>query len=166
MIKTTLLFISIAAMGTAGCSGSSSSTDDRSGGESENIESLFADLVDDERETVMIESGEISASEFDIMPAAFDTIIVRAAPGSSEAGRAVDALLKGSFPDACTQLHELSQRSSEAGAVVSLTMRRPRSAICAQVVRPYRYFFELDGTYAIGDHTLVVNDRPYAFSIE
>ena len=154
-----LLLVTAAAVG---CSGSSNSMDTAPTKPSDR----FADLVDDDRETVMITPADLDAEEYDIMPATFDTVIVRAAPASSDGRHGVDALLKGSFPDGCTHLHEMSQRKTDSGQAVTLTMRRPLSEICTQVVRPYRFFFELDDRYPPGDFTLVVNDRPLAFVVE
>lgn len=126
----------------------------------------FADLEDDERETVLITTSDESTGEFRMSPAVFDTVIVRSVPTTEDEPRVVEALLKGSFPDGCTELHQMVQSKTDRGESATLTMRRPLSAMCTQVVRPYRFFFELDARYPPGDYVLVVNNRLFAFTVE
>ncbi|MFV1980745.1 MAG: hypothetical protein ACC655_06290 [Rhodothermia bacterium] len=147
----------------AGCGGMSNSTSTESSGGAPS--DRFAGLVDDERETVMIATSDESAGEYRMSPAVFDTVIVRSVPAVENEPRVVEALLKGSFPDGCTELQQLMQSKTAGGQSATLTMRRPVSAICTQVVRPYRFFFELDFRYPPGDYMLVVNDRSFAFTV-
>lgn len=148
----------------ASCGGSAGT----SNGESEPVQNveLFSDFMDDERETVMITPAVDSAIAYEISPAAFDTVIVRPIPVDDDQRHWVEALLKGSFPEGCTELHRLTQTETADGQSVTLTMRRPQSAICTQVVRPYRFFFELERRFPPGSYTLVVNDRVFPFTVE
>jgi hypothetical protein len=146
------------------CGGSGEST--TTAPASESVADRFADLTDDERETVMISPLESGQAKYQVMPAVFDTVVVRAVAGPADEPRLVDVLLKGSFPDACTELNELTQSGHEDDEIATLTMRRPESAVCAQVVRPYRFFFQLSKRYAPGEHTLLVNDVPFRFEVE
>ena len=157
-------FLVLALPFIAGCGGMSNSTSTK--GADSTPSDRFADLVDDERETVMITTSDDSAGEYLMSPAVFDTVIVRSVPATEKEPRLVEALLKGSFPDGCTELHRLMQSKTAGGQSATLTMRRPLSAICTQVVRPYRFFFELDVRYPPGDYMLVVNDRSFAFTVE
>jgi hypothetical protein len=147
-----------------GCGGSSNST--TTDAPSLSTTTSFEDLEDDERETVMIATADRSSGAFTINPAAFDTVIVRSVPAEENEARVVEALLKGSFPDGCTELHELEQTGSSDGQIATLTMRRPESAMCTQVVRPYRFFFRLDDRFSPGEYVLVMNDRSFEFKVE
>jgi len=91
---------------------------------------------------------------------------VRSVPAAENEARVVEALLKGSFPDGCSELHQLTQSKTTGGESATLTMRRPLSAVCTQVVRPYRFFFKLDARYPPGDYVLGVNNRSFAFTVE
>ena len=99
-------------------------------------------------------------------PAVFDTIHVRheLVQAVGEEVR-VEVLVKGSFPDSCTDLHNMSQSRAENLVTVNLNMRRPQGVMCASVVRPYRYYVMLDGTYGLGHYRLRVNDKVRTFVI-
>ena len=148
----------------ASCGGTSNSAS--TGGTDDSAVDRFSDLVDDERETVMITTAEESAGEFSMSPAVFDTVIVRSVPATGSEARIVEVLLKGYFPDGCSELHDLTQANTEGGQTATLTMRRPQSAICTQVIRPYRFFFELEERFQPGEHTLTVNDKAFRFTVE
>lgn len=159
----------LAALILSSCGGTGNSTAPAGGTDSSEVARMkehFADLVDDERETVLIAPADRDPDAYEITPASFDTVIVRAEPHPTDGRKAVDVLLKGSFPDGCTELHKMTQHSTADGRTVELTMRRPEGAMCTQVVRPYRYFFVLDGTFAAGQYTLTVNERPFHFTVE
>jgi hypothetical protein len=103
-------------------------------------------------------------------PAVFDTVHVRPAP--FDGARPVDAqqvavevLVKGALPDACSELHTVRQERFGHIVEVRLEMRRPQGAVCASVVRPYRFYLMLDGGYGAGAYTLKLNDRPVAFVV-
>jgi hypothetical protein len=120
----------------------------------------------DGRETHVIVPAD-DAEEYAIHPAVFDTVHIRPQMLESlkEAPVKVELLIKGSFPDSCTRLHSLVQERAGNIVNVSLDMRRPRSAICASVVRPYRFYVELEGEYSAGNYTLKLNDSIRTFTI-
>ncbi|HLE56255.1 MAG TPA: hypothetical protein VJB15_04165 [Rhodothermia bacterium] len=126
--------------------------------------SSFEDDDDDERETVLIEPKEQADIAYDVRPALFDTALIRAQDRTA-AGALVEVLIKGYFPDGCSELNELNQEPARDGQTVSLTMRRPSDAICTQVVRPYRFFFTLDRRFELGRYVLSINGRPFSFEV-
>jgi hypothetical protein len=102
-------------------------------------------------------------------PAVVDTVHARPASFQSdlvENGRVpVEILVKGSLPDACSELHEA--RQERAGHIINmrLEMRRPQGAVCATVVRPFRFYLQLDGTFEPGSYTIRLNHDVYTFSV-
>ena len=97
-------------------------------------------------------------------PAVYDTVHVRPAPmGDGETQ--IEVLVKGSFPDSCTELHDVSQKRFEHVVNLELQMRKPRGTVCASVMRPYRFYVTLDGRYDAGNYTLKLNDRAHNFVI-
>lgn len=117
------------------------------------------------RETVLIRAPEADVSAYEVFPAAIDSVYVRVAEAESAGRRPVDVLVKGAFPDGCMELHALEQKVAPAGTAVDLQMRRPKAAICTQVVRPYRFYFALEGTYTAGAHRLSINGRTVPFTV-
>lgn len=108
--------------------------------------------------------------EYFYYPAYFDTVHVRHAPFEERVPfelqeLPVEVLLKGSLPDSCTELHDLEQ--DRAGNIIDVTLRirKPRGAVCAAVMRPYRFYFELPGEYRPGHYTLRLNNRIVPFQI-
>ncbi|MBO6575728.1 MAG: hypothetical protein JJ896_12060 [Rhodothermales bacterium] len=77
----------------------------------------------------------------------------------------VEILVKGAFPDSCTELHEAEQVRSGNIVEVTLTTRRPQGALCAAVIRPYRFYLLLSGQYAAGPYTIKVNEAAFPFEI-
>ena len=121
------------------------------------------------RETVMILPAD-SAASFFFYPAPFDTVHVRPAPFREGVAPEfqqlpVEVLVKGSFPDSCTELQDMEQRRSANIVEVTLRIRRPRGAVCAAVMRPYRFYFLLTGEYAPGHYTLKLNDEYVPFQV-
>ena len=117
------------------------------------------------RETMIIAppDGERSWSTY---PAVFETVTVRPEPVSASGDPvAVEILVKGAFPDACTELNEVSQVRTANLVDVRLSMRREQGAVCAAVLRPYRFYLLLDGRYGPGAYSLKVNDRSFPFEI-
>ena len=49
---------------------------------------------------------------------------------------------------------------------ITLDTRRPRGALCAAVMRPYRFYLTLEGTYAAGPWTLKLNGAAYPFEVK
>lgn len=121
------------------------------------------------RQTIAVTPAD-SGNVYFYYPALFDTVHVRPAPfdettSPTNPQTPVELLIKGSFPDACSMLHEVSQE--RAGNIVSvvLAMRKPRGEVCAAVRRPYRFYLMLDGQYGPGSYTLKLNDFPVTFEI-
>ncbi len=114
----------------------------------------------DGRETIVITPPSGSDS-YIYFPAVYDTVHIRFAPATSSpsASVPVEVLIKGAFPDACSELNSVKQ--SQAGNLidVDLEMRRPRGVLCASVVRPYRFYLTLEGVYTPGHYSLQINDR-------
>jgi hypothetical protein len=143
----------------AGCINSSSPATEPSGSGSS-----FEDDDDGERETVLIAPKEQADVAYDVRPALFDTALIRVQDRTAT-GALVEVLIKGYFPDGCSELNELNQEPAHDGQTVSLTMRRPSEAICTQVVRPYRFFFTLDRRFELGRYLLSINGRPFVFEV-
>lgn len=121
------------------------------------------------RQTVAVAPPD-TAEEYFYYPALFDTVHVRPAPfdaaePQTDPQAPVEVLIKGSFPDACSVLHEVAQERAGNIIIIELAMRKPRGAVCAAVRRPYRFYLMLDGTYGPGNYTLKVNDEPVPFEI-
>ncbi len=106
--------------------------------------------------------------EYRYFPAIFSTITVRVAPRTPENesdGVPVELLIKGAFPDSCTELNDVSQ--TRAGSIVNITleMRRPKGRVCASVLRPYRFYLGLDGTFGTGAYVVKLNGRSRPFEV-
>ncbi len=160
MTKPTLFTLAL-AMTIAACSGTSHtsvSIDEQFG-------HRFEGTAPDGRETHEISPPE-SGQDYAIHPAVFDSIYIRPQfdAGDSD-GQNVEVLIKGSFPDSCTELHSAKQERAGNIINVSLDMRRPRSTLCASVVRPYRFYLLLEGLYPAGNYTLKINGTVRAFTI-
>lgn len=87
------------------------------------------------------------------------------APVAGADSARVDVLIRGSFPDACYELSGVTQSRVARLIDVTLTVRRPQGAFCATVVRPYRFYLELDGRFAPGPYTLTVNGTVAPFEV-
>ncbi len=121
----------------------------------------------DGRRTIVIGPADESRS-YNIFPATYQSVKVRIATLTDQnaaTGVAVELLIKGAFPDACTALHRVNQERSGHIVNVNLEMRRPQGAVCATVLRPYRFYLTLDGTFAEGSYSVLLNDRAHAFEV-
>ena len=78
---------------------------------------------------------------------------------------AVEVLIKGAFPDSCAQLHDVVQQRAGNLVLVTLTMRRPQGAICASVMRPYRFYLTLNGSFSPGPYSLKLDDVSHPFVV-
>lgn len=110
-----------------------------------------------------------SLRDYFYAPAILETIVVRPAPyrgtEADSSGVPVEVLIKGALPDACAELHRVSQVRAARLISIDLTMRRLRSDVCATVVRPYRFYVLLDGLYGPGAYSLSVNGTVKPFEI-
>ena len=123
-------------------------------------------VAPDGRETVLLAPADTAAG-FITLPAILDSVAVRPAVAAAPPGTAVpvEVLVKGTLPDACTVLDAATQERAGHLISVTLTMQQPHGALCAQVVRPFRFYLPLEGTYAPGHYTLRVNGAAYPFRI-
>ena len=122
--------------------------------------------AEDGRETLLI-GPPADSSRFFVYPAVVDSVAVRPAQRSAAPGVAVavDVLVKGALPDACSELNAVTQTRTGHFVALTLTMRQPRGAVCAQVVRPYRFYVSLDDALPAGSYTLTLNGRVTPFQI-
>ena len=129
----------------------------------------YADEGPDGRPTLVIAPPD-SAETYFTYPATYDTVHVRPAPFGALAPAAtpetqVELLIKGAFPDACAELHDVAQERAGHLIDVRLEMRKPEGAVCAAVRRPYRFYLMLDGIYEPGHYTLTLNGKQHPFQI-
>ncbi len=119
----------------------------------------------DGRETVLL-TPVSDSTRYLFFPAVVDSVAIRPAgrPATGDAV-AVEVLVKGTLPDACAQLTEAEQQRQSHYVTVDLTMRQPLESVCAQVVRPFRFYLMLDGAYEAGSYTLTLNGTTYPFQI-
>lgn len=126
------------------------------------------DSLDDGSERLEVTPPD-SARDYFYAPAILESIVVRPAPfpdADTLETVPVEVLIKGALPDACTELHRVTQERIARLVRVELTMRRPRGAVCATVVRPYRFYLLLDDRYAPGAYSLTVNGTAKPFEIQ
>ena len=121
---------------------------------------------DDGRETVLIRAPSDSV-RYLIYPAILEGVFVRPSQAAAAPGTAVpvEVLLKGTLPDACSELNAATQSRAGHFVEVELTMRTPRGAVCAQVIRPFRFYLVLDGGFEPGHYTLTLNGAAHPFRI-
>ncbi|MDX1420590.1 MAG: hypothetical protein R3181_11535 [Rubricoccaceae bacterium] len=157
-----LLLVLLTAGLLAGCSRSREATRTAD----EEYGHRYEGLAPDGRETVLLAPTDTTEA-FIVTPAVLDSVAVRPARREALPGEAlpVEVLIKGALPDACSELDEATQTRAAHLIDVTLTMRRPRGAVCAQVVRPFRFYLPLDGTFQSGSYTLKVNGAAYPFRI-
>lgn len=156
------LLVAGTAFGLAACAGSGASgeepTRDRFG-------YRVGGVGLDGRETVLL-APITDSTRYLLFPAVVDSVAVRPAgrpaPGDAVA---VEVLVKGSLPDACAELTDVEQSRQSHFVTVDLVMRQPREAVCAQVVRPFRFYLMLDGAYEAGSYTLTLNGTKHPFQI-
>ena len=139
----------------AACGGSSEATE----------ENPFGRRTDDgeARETLLITPPDVT-EEFFYYPALYETIEVRT--GAMAAGRRpIELLIRGALPDGCTALHHIGEERVGSHLAVTFEMRRPKGAVCTQVVRPYRFYYTLADPLAPGDYTLKLNGAVKPFTV-
>ncbi len=128
----------------------------------------FEESGPDGRRTIAILPPDSAISYF-YYPAVFDTVHVRPAAFSStlvaDGEVPVEVLVKGSLPDGCTELNEVSQERYGHIIEMRIDMRRPQGSVCTRVMRPFRFYLRLDGTYEPGSYTLKLNGRVFPFAV-
>lgn len=156
-VRSPLLAVGLAFLVVAlgACGGSSEATE----------QNPFGVRADEEgRETLLITPPD-STEEFFYYPAYFSDVEVRT--GALEAGRRpVELLIRGALPDGCTALHHIGQKRLGHLIDVTFEMRKPKGAVCTQVVRPYRFYYTFDEPLAPGDYTLTVNGEVKPFTVQ
>lgn len=155
------LLLAVALGGTlAACGGSSATADgpnrDRFG---------YRVGTDPNRETVLLQPISDS-TRYLVYPAVVDSVAVRPAgrPATGD-GVAVEVLVQGALPDACAELTDVTQSRDSHFVTVDLMMRQPRETVCAAVVRPFRFYLMLDGSYEAGSYTLRFNGDAVPFQV-
>ncbi|MEX1054746.1 MAG: hypothetical protein WED81_01870 [Rhodothermales bacterium] len=120
------------------------------------------------RRTIDITQAD-STGRYFYYPAAVDTVHIRPAPFSGDSAAVsavpVEVLVKGALPDACSELHEVTQNRYGHLIEMRVEMRRPQGAVCASVVRPFRFYVRLEGVYEPGSYSVKLNDWVYTFSV-
>ncbi len=126
------------------------------------------DSLDDGSERMDVTAPD-SARDYFYAPAILETVVVRTGPfdvaADTSGGVPVEVLIKGALPDACSELHRVTQERVARLVDIQLTMRRPQGAVCATVVRPYRFYVLLDGLYEPGAYALQVNGTSKPFEV-
>ena len=160
-----LLALGIAALAAAALAGCSRTREAARPGD-DDYGHRYEGVAPDGRETVLLTPPD-SAEAYLVVPAVLDSVAVRPARREAPPGEAVpvEVLIKGALPDACSALNDATQSRAANLLDVTLTMRRPRGALCAQVVRPFRFYLPLDGLFPPGSYTLKVNGAAYPFRI-
>ena len=120
---------------------------------------------DPTRETILLRPVTDS-TQYIFYPAVVDSVAVRPAgrPGPGD-GVAVEVLVQGALPDACADLNDPTQERQSHFVTVDLLMRQPRERVCTAVVRPFRFYFMLDGMYEAGSYTLRLNGSAVPFQV-
>ena len=126
----------------------------------------YGPLAPDGRETVFLAPNDTTRRIL-VYPAVLDSIAVRPERRATLAGDPVriEVLLKGTLPDACSRLEDVQQVRRGHFVDVELSIRQPRGRACAQVLRPFRFYLPLDGTFGPGAYTLKVNGAAVPFRI-
>lgn len=154
------LFTLALAVASAGCGGSEpivKSVDEQFG-------HRYDGTAPDGRETQLITAPDAGTSYF-YYPAVYDTVHIRPERIDNTTRYKIELLVKGSFPDSCTDLNSVKQTKIEHVINMSLDMRRPKGVVCASVMRPYRFYVLLDGEYESGHYTLKLNNRANTFVV-
>jgi hypothetical protein len=77
----------------------------------------------------------------------------------------VELLIRGALPDGCTALHHIGQERQGNLIDVTFEMRKPKGAVCTQVVRPYRFYYSFEEPLPPGDYTLTLNGEVKPFTV-
>jgi len=106
--------------------------------------------------------------QYRLFDATYESVSIRPdelTPDRAAEGVSVEVLVKGAFPDSCSELHNVVQERAGNLILVTLTMRRPQGSVCASVLRPYRYYLDLDGSFTAGSYSLRLNEVTHAFVV-
>lgn len=120
-----------------------------------------------EGRVTMLGSPPADPDDYFVYPAVVDTVHVRPQTRALQPGEtaAVEVLIKGTLPDACSELNEAEQTRLGRIIDVTLTMRQPRARVCALVVRPFRFYLPLEGAFEAGSYVVRVNGTAHPFRL-
>ncbi len=77
----------------------------------------------------------------------------------------VQVVVKGSLPDACTEIGEIGQTRDGNAVTVTIGAVRPADALCAQVLEPFEQVVPLDGPFPPGTYVVRVNGVETSFTV-
>ncbi|MCY4171112.1 MAG: hypothetical protein OXF08_05885 [Bacteroidetes bacterium] len=107
-----------------------------------------------------------SETDYTYFPATFNHVIIRSDSITAERNAVpVEALVKGNFPDLCTELHRFDQKRAGNIITTTLEMRRPTSRVCANLIYPYQIYLTLSDEFIQGYYILKLNDRVIPFKV-
>lgn len=129
----------------------------------------FEEDSPDGRSTLSLSTPD-STTKYFYYPAVVDQLHIRHAPFDTTQpldGQSVtvEVLIKGALPDGCTELHDVTQERIAQLINVTLRTRKPQGGLCTTVLRPYRFYIDLDDRFGEGAYTLKVNDQTKSFRI-
>lgn len=129
----------------------------------------FEEDSPDGRSTLSLSTPD-STTKYFYYPAVVDQLHIRHAPFDEtrpldDQTVTVEVLIKGALPDGCTALHDVTQERIAQLINVTLRTRKPQGGLCTTVLRPYRFYLDLDDRFEEGAYTLRVNDQTKSFRI-
>lgn len=78
----------------------------------------------------------------------------------------IHIVVEGYLSDACTELNEITQRREDNTVYVHITTKRPRDAMCAQVIREVTERVPLEGGFLPGSYKVIVNGVEKEFELQ
>jgi hypothetical protein len=78
----------------------------------------------------------------------------------------IHIVVKGYLSDACTELNEITQRRDDNAVYVHITTKRPRDAMCAQVITEVTERVPLEGGFLPGSYKVIVNGVEKEFELQ
>jgi hypothetical protein len=77
----------------------------------------------------------------------------------------VNAVVRGTLPDSCTEVGQISQERSGNAITVTIPTTRDPLALCAQALVPVEVTVALDGDFPSGEYTVTVNGVTVSFRV-
>ncbi len=78
----------------------------------------------------------------------------------------IHIVVEGYLSDACTELNEITQRREDNTVYVHITTKRPKDAICAQVITEVAERVPLEGGFLPGRYKVIVNGVEKEFELQ
>jgi hypothetical protein len=73
-------------------------------------------------------------------------------------------LIYGTFPDACTNLEEVTHRVENDSLYLNLKAWRNPETMCSQVLTPFSYIYDNLGKQDFASHSeIIINDTAFSF---